>query len=655
MQTAAKKIIANPVRNIHAQRMRDESAFYQQWLLPKFKSIAEKNGWDVPTISAFSLSGTQKVEADKIKAKRTTKMHSFSEFQSSDAAHGDGSVSTRSAPATYRGRNGSSDDDSDISSLSGTSQSIWKNNPIASYLRDIESKTQHRKERSVIEARRMAADRLRPRALPIDKKARLRELKMHKERKKRTRAMSSGASYDGSLARVDEHTEADAATVWSGRSLPYSPLNVVLKGHARESRVLVVSGLVVLLFVLLHMDRFLPDFPVASFGMWSPLLRDTVSIVYILVCGATHFLLCDVELIYAFEAFEMGMKTGEQVKTFYRGKVRLLVALGSIFLVGTSIFKAVLLAAVKASILATIRLYRSFLSSDGAACDMEASFIFDIEIENREQEIIESKTVPQEEVVFDAKQAIRSVIPKMFLSASDEAKATIEEATDSVKEFFENATVEELVSTEEEVESKQAFFSRISEFIFSAGGGFLAVLSSIRGLLFSVYSTFMNIIHAIFNWQMRLFVHSNIIGRSIEGVVVGVYNLYLGILSSIGSKFYSLLSIDEEQGGAMSWRDDAIGTLRNLLLYTAVFLLVVLVLVEWVSKSYRHKSVPPDSVKTSSSSIDESMTISCGGSMPIPKPKKIPAPSKSTDSTTRRRLKFRMKRKENAVDGDESD
>lgn len=653
MQTAAKRIIANPVRNIHAQRMRDESAFYQQWLLPKFKSIADNNGWDIPTISAFNLSGPQKVEADKIKAKRTTKMHSFSEYQSSDGGNGDGSVSTRSAPATYRGRSANSDDDSDISSLSGTSQSIWKNNPISSYLRDIESKTQDRKDRAVIEARRMAAARLRSRALPHDKKARLKELKMHKERKQRSRAMSSGASYDGSLARVDEHPEADAATVWSGRSLPYSPLNVALKGYARESRVWVVSGLVVLLFVLLHMDRYLPDFSGAPFGMWSPVLRDTVSIVYILVCGATHFLLCDVELIYAFEAFEMGMKTGEQVKTFYRGQVRLLVATGSCFLVGISVFKAVLLASLKASILATIRLYRSFLSSDDTVCDMEAGTLFDVD--DRVQEIVERETVLAEDALFDAKQAILSAIPKMFLSASDEAKATIEKATDSVNEFLENVTVEEFASAEEEVKTKQALLSRISEISLSAGVGFLAVLSSIKDLLFSMYSTFMSIIHAIFNWQMRLFVHSNIIGRSIEGLVVGVYNLYLGIMSSIGSGFYSLLSIDEEQGSSMSWRDDAIGTLRNLLLYTAVFLLVVLALVEWVSKSYRYKDVPPDSVKTSSSSIDESMTISCGGSMPIPRPKKAPAPSKSTDSTTRRRLKFRMKRKENAVEGDESD
>ena len=371
MQTAAKRIISNPVRNIHAQRMRDESAFYERWLLPKFKSVAATNGWVVPDISAFSLSAAQKVEADKIKAKRTTRMHSFSQFQSTNDPNGDGSVSTRSAPAMYRGRNGSSDDDSDISSLSGTSQSIWKNNPISLYLRDIETKTQDRKERAIVDARRKAAARLRPRPLPNDKAKRLKELKLHKEKKERARAMSS----EGSLARVDEHPEPDGATVFSGTSFPYSPLRVALKGQSRGSRLWAITGLVVLLFILLHMDRFLPDFSSEVFGMWSPVLRDTVSIAYILMCGAVHFLLCDIELIYAFEAFEMGMKTGEQIKSFYRGKVRLLVAAGSLLMVGISIFKAVLFASLKALFTATGRLLRSLLSRGDTVTDIEAQSI----------------------------------------------------------------------------------------------------------------------------------------------------------------------------------------------------------------------------------------------------------------------------------------
>ena len=587
LQTAAKKITTNPVRNIHAQRMRDESAFYQHWLLPKFRAVAADNGWDVPTIAAFELSGAQKVEADKLNAKRTTKMHSFSHFQPSHDANGDESVSTRSAPALYRGRNSGSDDDSDISSLSGTSQSIWKNNPISSYLRDIETKTQDRKDRAVIDSRRKAAARLRPRALPNDKKQRLRELKMHKENKLRARAVSSsGCSYDGigSLAPVDEHPDADGATVHtgrSGRSLPYSPIKSALDGQGRWSRLWVLSGLVVLLFVLLHMDRFLPAFSGETFGMWAPVLQDAVSLLYIALCGAIHFVLCDIELMYAFEAFEMGMKAGEQVKTFYRGKVRLAVAVGSGALVGISIFKAVLLASLKASILAAVRLYNSFLAGD---IDVPAAA--NATAEDTLGNLMVADSIPSEEVI-DAKQTILSRIPDVFIAA---------------------------------------------------------------------YSVFMSIIHAVFNWQMRVFVQSNIIGRSIESIVKGLYNLYIGILSSIGNGFYSLVTIDHEQGGSLSWRDDAIGTLRNLLLYTAVFLLAVLALVEWVSKSYRHKDAPPDSVKTATSSIDESMNISDGGSMPIPKPNRLISPSKSADSATmRRRLKFGMKRKEKPVDGDESD
>lgn len=590
LQTAAKKIITHPVRNIHAQRMRDEKAFYQHWLLPKFKAIAADNGWSVPTIAAFELSGAQKVEADRLNAKRTTKMHSFSRFQSTDDDGGDNSVSTRSAPAAqYRGqRSSSSDDASDISSLSGTSQSIWKHNPISSYLRDIESKTQERKDKAVNETRRMAADRLRPRPLPVDKKKRLAELKMHKHRKQRARTMSSGGSMEGSLPPVDEHPPDDA-TVRTGRSLPYSPLKSALKGKGHWPRMQVIVGLVLLLFVLLHVDRFLPTFSSESFGMFSPLLRDTVTLCYIMFCGAIHFMLCDIELIYAFEAFEMGMKTGEQVKSFYRGKVRLVVAIGSGVLVGISIFKAVLLASVRASVLAAISFYNLLLSGG--------------EIEDVTK--------------------IDFQVP--FLDPSEDA--TVADAI---------STVEALITPDEVNEAKWAILSHESGFCAAA------------------YSTFMTVVYAVFNWQMRVFVQSNFIGRSIARLVTGFYSLYIGILSGIGNAFYSLVSIGDEQGGSLSWRDDAISTLRNLLLYTACFLLAVLILVEYVSKSYRYKDTPPDSMKTSSSSIDESTAVSNGGTMPMPKPQKISSATKSIDST-KKRLTFRRKRKENALDGDESD
>ena len=340
LQSAAKKVLTNPVRNIHAQRMRDESAFYLKWLLPKFQSVAADHGWQVPAIAAFDLSATQKVEADKINAKRMTQMHSFSLYEATKN-NSNSSASTHSAPAKYRRQRLDYDgDDSVISTLSGTSQSIWKKNPIATYLREIESRTQERKEKEVIESRRKATARLRPRALPQDKRKRLLELKEHKEKKMRDRALSTGMLSAAGLPDIHEHSVSnDGATVLSSQSMPYSPIKATLAGYGIKVRKSILAGLVILEFVALHMDPFLPTFSKDVFGKLSTPLQDVVLLVYIALCTTMHFLLCDVELIYAFETFELGMKTGDQVKSFYRGKVRFVVAVGSGILAGFSIYK----------------------------------------------------------------------------------------------------------------------------------------------------------------------------------------------------------------------------------------------------------------------------------------------------------------------------
>ena len=59
MQTAAKKAVTNPVKNVHARRMRQEEAFYGKWLLPKFKSYCDTLNWDMPEVAALSLTDSQ--------------------------------------------------------------------------------------------------------------------------------------------------------------------------------------------------------------------------------------------------------------------------------------------------------------------------------------------------------------------------------------------------------------------------------------------------------------------------------------------------------------------------------------------------------------------------------------------------------------------
>jgi hypothetical protein len=124
-----------------------------------------------------------------------------------------------------------------------------------------------------------------------------------------------------------------------------------LHQHTWEERAAVVTTLMVLLFVSLHADIvgpiFLPTrlFLDNSLVPWYIIvLKDWGTFCHMSACALIHFALCDVSLIYAFEAMEVGTKTGPKVKEFYREKVHFVIAALSGSIVALSICKALVAA-----------------------------------------------------------------------------------------------------------------------------------------------------------------------------------------------------------------------------------------------------------------------------------------------------------------------
>jgi len=192
-----------------------------------------------------------------------------------------------------------------------SARSTWTNNPITVYLREMEEKVQKRKEASITEVRQRAAERLRPKDLPFDKKERLEELKAAKAR------------------RHAEHNLI--GTLPSNISDTAPPLSLSQKatarlhGHGRFMRFFVVSFLVSLLFVCLHPDLVARASPIkydAESPRWILVVEDLVTVTYIAWCSVVHFVLCDVSLVYAFSALELGRKSGRQLKRFYSTNIR---------------------------------------------------------------------------------------------------------------------------------------------------------------------------------------------------------------------------------------------------------------------------------------------------------------------------------------------
>ncbi|KAL7549855.1 hypothetical protein ACHAWF_013122 [Thalassiosira exigua] len=65
LQTTARKVVKDPVKNAHARRMREDVSFYRDWLLPKFRLYCDELGWRMPKVGAFEI------EEDELRAEGT--------------------------------------------------------------------------------------------------------------------------------------------------------------------------------------------------------------------------------------------------------------------------------------------------------------------------------------------------------------------------------------------------------------------------------------------------------------------------------------------------------------------------------------------------------------------------------------------------------
>jgi len=319
LQGASMKASKHPVKNAHARKIREEAAFYREWILPKFEHICTMNGWEIPRITALEVSD-EVVQHERINLRRSQTFsagsHERKIVENMSTVHSSPSIPTVQS-------------DEEMSSLSGA-QSLWAKNPISIYLREIEMRTQQRKNDEIAESRQRAVNRLIPKEIESNQKNRLMELREAKNRRL------------GLTGQEDTTTIANKYQEILTISQRFSR---TLHRHGPVTRFMVISFLVSLLFLMLHPEPFLKYLPSVEWDFsqteWLVLsLQDIAVVAYIFACAVPHFLVCDAALVYVFDTLELGSKTGRQVKKFYSDNVRFVVAVGSIGVVAASILKA---------------------------------------------------------------------------------------------------------------------------------------------------------------------------------------------------------------------------------------------------------------------------------------------------------------------------
>jgi hypothetical protein len=358
LQSAAKKISKDPVTNPHAIKMREEEDFYKGWLMEKFRGVSKLRGWEEPEFAVFELSDAQLDIAEAYSAKKKKKTqkaiklyHSMTDdnldaFLESNPKNG---LSVTSEPA-YVGKsdpasNSSSgprvravsdgDSLSDLSRNSSMSSSFWRGNPIASYLRDIEEKTELRKVKVIEKSRQRAANRLRPKELDDESRSRLDELRNARARRD-SQLMEKVPISSGNDDLVNA---SSAATSRQQSKNPSSSTSwaVFWTKNGPLTRIVVISTLVVSLFYLLYMCTYFEDFAFSQDGSF--LLRrgrDVVTVLYLAFAGTVHFFLLYVALMYSFSSLQIGRIAGKQAKQFYSDNVHLVVCAtsGSLVVLG---------------------------------------------------------------------------------------------------------------------------------------------------------------------------------------------------------------------------------------------------------------------------------------------------------------------------------
>jgi hypothetical protein len=341
MQSAAKKVSKDPVTNPHAVKMREERDFYEGWLLPKFKGVCQLHGWEMPPVSAFALSEAQLdlasalLEKRKNKTNTKTMMHyrTMSDDRLHDYLEGRENRSIAGSEPASVGESGcerganvrmvsvGSDDMSDLSRNSSSISSLFRNNPISSYLREVEEQTQLRKAREMEKSRQKAANRLKPKELDEDSRSRLEELRLARERRtsnaknaKNADESTSGRSFDTEAALKSKRSWAD---FWTR--------------HGAITRLIVVSVLTSSLFYLLYLDVAFDHFVALhdDESFWISRGRDATAIAYMGIAGMLHTFLCYVLLMYAFSSLQIGAIAGKQAKEFYSQNIHLVLGVAS--------------------------------------------------------------------------------------------------------------------------------------------------------------------------------------------------------------------------------------------------------------------------------------------------------------------------------------
>jgi len=208
LQGAARKVLKDPIRSLHARRMREDVSFYQHWLLPKFESYCHELGWEMPPVGALAVNEDDLDEEEYLiyhqlatrpskgddGSTREENINSFQNYSRTASEHnydtigvgvGTGELfnETRSLQPVMESHHRISRSSRSVGGQSFVSSKSIIQKPVT-YFKELESKGEEKKMHAIAASRRRAARRLKASSFTDDQKSRLEELRTAKNRAK---------------------------------------------------------------------------------------------------------------------------------------------------------------------------------------------------------------------------------------------------------------------------------------------------------------------------------------------------------------------------------------------------------------------------------------------------------------------------------------
>eukprot|EP00978_Attheya_sp_CCMP212_P038000 scaffold184061_cov48-Attheya_sp.AAC.2 len=350
LQSAAQNVLNDPIHNPHAKRMREDVAFYRDWLYPKFENYCKAHEWEMPEIAALAVS-VEELEEDELvmwdRRNPALRRSMSSPVKLSSKA------TARSPGASRKRVVGSPNAATDATSLSVESR---RSNRIRAYFDELEAKSDAKKADQIKEARKMAADRLKPLPFTEDEKKRLETLKEAKM------SRVEGGKFPRKV-KPEGVNKNDRATGSTGKS-----------GSRGCSLLTAIAALVIAVFIALYSDplgvRQYVEEPVLfqEGSTWSSflrdhMLRDALTVSFLFFYAALDWAIMSLTLLYAFDHIEMGQKSGRKSRKLFFKTARIGCAILAGLIVAWSIGGPVFYAAGRA----VVSRAASFLGMDTVA------------------------------------------------------------------------------------------------------------------------------------------------------------------------------------------------------------------------------------------------------------------------------------------------